>query len=1298
MALSPMNYYGLHSDRNSENPLLGQQLALIQQYFVCLSSEILSLDDWFHETLPPVDFFVEVLEHSQRASLEILNHPKEMLQRDHVFLPPNRVKEMDSRCIRWLCRQPDTRDTKKMLAVIRRGSLDTGENRLFLQFMKEVLSLCGWYQQHIPPDQAHDLVFSMERTYVMALRREDFQEIKPWKMNPPNNTLLSHVWYSVIWKQWQILTHLEEEYQSLQNHLDESLLTVFLGILLSHLQQNQRCPQMPLCFSREQGKFQKEFLAVFHNGIEEFLLTLQQTETQIHILGKKSDGSSFSFGCEMKDGVLFSLEEKKFLSFSENPEKTYLQTLEDSVEECFAPLIQGNTSVKIQKKIKKTEQTSSFPQESFRLVDFFSLYPLCQTETSPEHSPRPFLVQSHENILCSCVDSKGILLSESESIESMTFYRSCSPCPPEMSRKQWENRTDYLTRTFCEGHPAKSLCFLVPDGINEFQLSPLRKQLKQSYRQLESLPYSFSVATDYILKQSKEVLLPISEGKQGVISVDLKGNTLSFTLLKGTMSPLGSPPFGSLPCEESLLADYLEKEIFWERHPTYSVTIEHLNENLNKNWNQLENIIPKQLLELCSLEDLLKIPEDFPFILEKTEEHTLFYLTSQVKDSIKNLVYSLEKELTSVLDSIFSNVGNQEMEGFLLFTSLSFLRCPSKIKDIPISFHYVTPQQRLEGGHQFYLLQQKAQEILDISLWKDKLPELYIRMGAEKIPLITEKEIYPVLGKAVDIPIQKRMTLTAGVEKYSFKVEKEDSDQPYLAVISHPRFPLEENLTCSLHLTYEYGALEPYVLKLTSLGTGGSGSFSMKVEWTLQEEEDWENLAYPPFPLEVTQSVLEKPFSRRCLDATLTQSIWEVVSSHWAVLPREILTKKQVKQSDFILEEDDTLVVFEKYQLCDSRMGSGISDKAPLSFQTSGEKQFTQKLSPVGWYQNRGGYCLEISSYEMSPELRQKRIHSLSFHSDRFLREEDFSAIRKSRTSTEVSFRLREKEDGRCFVESILLTGEKSREDAFFVEPLERAMKAELYALRRLNWGGSVISSCPEEVKERIKENLSDLLEAYGESTNLYPEETMLILSLYPNLLDENRQTQLYDLAQKKLENMKKKKSVGYKFYQLGCLLGDVSSLPQKALLETLLTLPPHHGVALLSRAIWGHSGFVAEEREEILLEYFSVAVDLLLGERKKIPVVTAMYLEFILGVFRLRQFGNPATCRTLSLGNPKMKQLKDWVQKKIEEEFDLFTHIKIKIHNPPSHIQKKHSFLELFQYFLLGDTQGLEISISSEE
>ena len=134
------------------------------------------------------------------------------------------------------------------MAVKRRMSLDTAENRLFISFAKEIYETLNTklgYLGKLDTIQT-DEEEAMRDELAGFLRGESIEEVKRWENLPPNNTLLSDRNYKKIWYAWNKLNRIDNRINNDSVYLENRLVTIFFIELLISLRDFLLIPQEPI--------------------------------------------------------------------------------------------------------------------------------------------------------------------------------------------------------------------------------------------------------------------------------------------------------------------------------------------------------------------------------------------------------------------------------------------------------------------------------------------------------------------------------------------------------------------------------------------------------------------------------------------------------------------------------------------------------------------------------------------------------------------------------------------------------------------------------------------------------------------------------------------------------------------------------------------------------------------------------------------------------------------------------------------------------------------------------------------
>jgi hypothetical protein len=175
---------------------------------------------------PPNALVVRLARRLPTVLTEVANHPKRVLQRRRAMEPINRLRELDSTCVRWLVRQPGNTVAEKsghrraVLAVQRFESVDTMENRVVRDLLKRCSTLANAYlKQNRSKFPDHDWIRMTDEFLKLCRRLESLphlQEVSGLPSMPkPNYVLLHETRYKQIWRSYMEVIRQQRRRQQL---------------------------------------------------------------------------------------------------------------------------------------------------------------------------------------------------------------------------------------------------------------------------------------------------------------------------------------------------------------------------------------------------------------------------------------------------------------------------------------------------------------------------------------------------------------------------------------------------------------------------------------------------------------------------------------------------------------------------------------------------------------------------------------------------------------------------------------------------------------------------------------------------------------------------------------------------------------------------------------------------------------------------------------------------------------------------------------------------------------------------
>jgi len=192
------------------------------------------------------EFAADSLEH-------LLDHHRHHIVRTHEQLPFHQIREVDSRSMAWLARQPGRNIREKLsgrthaLGVKRDMTADTTENRLLRSFAKLFVQRAS---NRLAYNDAYDAApADVERIHYMEdcvrlcderMRRSGLVNVPPLTRLQPNNVLLGDPHYSRIFRAWKWLRDDEESLRRLWGTALQRARTLLCWMVAAQLASRER--------------------------------------------------------------------------------------------------------------------------------------------------------------------------------------------------------------------------------------------------------------------------------------------------------------------------------------------------------------------------------------------------------------------------------------------------------------------------------------------------------------------------------------------------------------------------------------------------------------------------------------------------------------------------------------------------------------------------------------------------------------------------------------------------------------------------------------------------------------------------------------------------------------------------------------------------------------------------------------------------------------------------------------------------------------------------------------------------
>lgn len=858
------------------------------------------------------DRVYRIVSHTKEAALAIMGDARNKIFREHAMLPIHAAREVDSNSVQWLSRQPGRTLREKlsgkpyMKAVRRRPSVDTAENRLLRAFLFRLEQILIERQNVLSAateETCEELLVSLQRW----LRTEDAAEIGNWGNLPPNNTLLQDKRYRKVWDGWLWLQAIDEQITWDSNRVHRDILSVIYWNTLSLLNHSGRfrtvqqpvgldydnfsiAPELPVrgylfpaCDAKIRGKIK------FIKPDKSFGFITSDDGRDLYFnpynLSQKLDINSLSAGDEVsfvigsnrqgecadditlpagiipvdfnltgdkwkiqvgEDKYLLQIVSGKLVIEQAQGAKKKLKIEPTTLKEIPKAILSLVTDAPFEYSAPTNNQSGPIRMDS-SVVDLCSIRPTFTNNTgSQAHLPFRLLQQHwplniNGGVVIDCGYAKSIALHSDIETVSMRSLFSHSSTLPDATKS---SASMFFTKKLSDYIKADKLTYLVPDWGNDFDLEGIRKSVNFYFD--ESTPLPKSIAAIFAWQSSKKFVQDRVRENDFVLVVDSFDGGISIT------------PVQAIYQKE--LDEILPETqgMSWERHPTVIVPNRGIHAAMARNLDRNGCQTSEELLHLFGFDGLVSDSGDVSFV---KDDHW-YHLPDSIRET---LTQDLDLNILSN-DAISNclNSTNRDCRGVGVF--ILPLEDTIRKPDVRMDYKWLGSAWSPIKGCQ--TLNRWQEEVDDIALWRDHLPELSFTDIPQQVTekffwwtdfnLVKDVPVIPRRGRVTDIPIKRTFTLPANPKepqdhyRFGLSLGKGQKELNYTAYLKSPAFPLKKATECKLKMTYTYGADDPYELKFIPLDSAEAGFKSIRVEWRSAlegEVVDLENLPVPDFPV-----------------------------------------------------------------------------------------------------------------------------------------------------------------------------------------------------------------------------------------------------------------------------------------------------------------------------------------------------------------------------------------------------------------------------------------------------------------
>lgn len=1239
------------------------------------------------------DALSSIVDDSDLAFRHLNENMREKIIRENVQMPVYKVREMNSYGLNWLSRQSGRTIRQKIssagnsiMAVQRRMSFDTAENRLFVAFAKEIFEQLNTKLESLGKFDPRQIVEEedMREELAVFLRRYDIAEVRRWENLPPNNTLLSDQNYKKIWHAWNEMKKLDERIQNDSDYMGDRLATIFFVELLVYFREILQIPQEPVEIDYDEYNVylcEKQLFCLDGDGKT---VQISKENNHIYLSSTKKDIDVEFMGNKLI--VRVSQEEDKEYEVTQDKIYTYVRLI-------ATKLAVGSSKTNSIVQRKEAQKFQNI------VVDLFSLHPsYIGDDASYEKLTERLLQQKYtgrdidgdeRDYYIPCDNSNAIKMISGVT-DTYTVQFAVDNGSMEQMKRLVHMMENYIV--------TDSFTYVFPDAYNELQLSMVHKAARMVYRRVRNIPLSIGTAFKYQTTDDFKNNFKLGDF---LLVVNLIDDEVTFTLVASKYD-------GKL---ESEISDY--KGIVWERYPTSTTFFKDEIDN---------NIIDFLTKAGCAKSEKLYKLLGLDGLCDEVDNLSIFFGNEwfQVTSEIKQIVERFKLNITDAVQEFLMR--NRTIVRSVNVHIVSLV--DNLIYKGSMPYYSIGKQAVLEGCKEL----ERLEQLTDIPLWHDHLPALAIKLMYGKFDLIKNARVEPRFEEKQSIPIIGTFTLPKKCKEYHFNLVQDENARKmqYEAVIKNPAFPLNSDVECDLIMTYQYGAEEPYELLFVPKDTKTAGFSEAKVKWFKLEKYDIEDLKSPEFPAKIPWDELNRYPGRK---GDLI-NVFDVLDEEFKVLNGGYYTfdisDKFMRQDkdgkwfgEFVFEKDGENIKVQWSQRDWDRDSTPPQIISKISFwivpnvyednKKRGKRYRIPDLWEARtrddlWFINKNGayQCIVNFDYDGNREtiaiIDQKFDRPDKFHIG--INDITFE-VRKLPNGNLQAINIHD-EDGEPLKKfkaiNICEGGKTPVPPRFFINAYYEKWTRTLFANNR----SLAESECPPNFQKSFAqsvENWVKLFYQYREPND--KKELFTLLSLAAKDIGKD----YYKMANELLE-MYGCEEIDVP-YEIGCAFCDLTNDMQKELMEHTLSkvTEEYKAIGILAKAIWHNEQFVYNADLDLLLNnYLPKAVDYIgsalhrsRGERVlKDDLENVKYcLEYILGIMRLRNLNDPTvTNKYLSLNNPKMQELYKYLEVMADNNTKFFSFLKLEITSKGVYEKICDLLYVLFVYVTGNNTEG-EIRIS---
>lgn len=1224
-----------------------------------------------------------LVDDSYDAVRRISENMRENIIRENVKMPVYKVREVNSYGLNWLSRRPGATIKEKisssnssMMAVQRRMSLDTGENRLYMAYLKEMADLLQTKLDEFPNNQIRQEEEHFYSLIFSIIRDSDLYEIRQWENLPPNNTLLSDQNYKKIWRCWNELKQIDDLIADNDGEISHRISTMFYVEFLTKACQFFWFPQVPVTVNYE--KYSVSLFSGFFYGIdvEGKILKLEHLDESIHM-----EYSGKIIDLNFADTVLqLAVNGKK-----EKEAHLNAITIYRYVGLVLTKLGCKVTTSAIERELPALEKFSSV------VMDLFAIRPEYIGDNSEVNLLKGRMIQQtyvfvedNERLKfdVSCDKANAIIIDRD--IDTYTVSTAIDNASSAQMSKLMHLLEQYVS--------AQKFTFLFPDIYNEFQLSLVHKAARLVFHEVRSFPRSIGIAFSYM---DTKIFEKNFEKGDFLLVMDLVDDDACFTLIQGI-------------ADENVENDIPEYGgLIWERHPSISYSVKEKIAGIIDGLVKLGCADKETVYKLFSINGFRSENKRLATMFNNDES---FVFSDDAYSIIKSSKINVSEIVNDFLFKHKEIIGNSKIHVISLIQQLMYKGT--------CSFEYLEQEKALEGCNFYEKLQQRT----SVTLWRDHLPELAIKLLYGKFNLVDNETITPEFNVEKKIQIASVFTLAKDMNEYHFDLVQNDVNRKtrYAAVVKNPAFPINHDVQCRLDMTYQYGAEEPYRLLFIPMDKD-AGFVEAKVSWERITEYPYKGLPCPS-PLPYTSWDDLRHFVGKYGEedlvfgrSNLIDTFYQIQSGYHCFDLTGYSPKLEGKPGSriftagFDTEDGNITVIFNEHnQEKQNENGKRINFNRLEQISCELEEvdmNATQRYSIDLSVEARNGEVWRGNEYGYSC-FRTMTIDGIlwkvAFYANSFVNPTSFSP-----DFEKITFEVEKYKDNMMRAVRILDADDDS---TYYIANYMRVGNMPgrnvygsriFFLLHTIFTGRSTMYDgiCPEVLHEAFETTRDAWVKMYDQCEDKFVKSHIFGQM---SLVASDMGDVYYEIAEECIDRYLDGNS-DFMIEYIGYGLGALDNENERELFKRTLYLPNELIVLILSKAVWANEQFIKNVELPKILFYFNFTIhylsDVYKQNRRDTGRKVTACLELLLGIFRLREFEDDDLCKAISLNNHNVQKLysciEDIIKLTQESGLKVKSFLKLEITDKDELCKDMPDILYAMLVYVTGEKGASDIKIS---